>query len=450
MRSLIHRKSYRKCLSGSAALAFAATLGIPSVPAVAADSSPIPSDVGNLRQMFTEGEVDGSLRTAYYSAKNAYFVDEDHNTAAIGGMLGFTTATLDGFSLRLNAFAQRNYARSHAFTRDLGPDVNALGEAYLQWEGYDFQIRAGDQELTEVPFTSTYDYRILPQSYQGVKVRYGSDKNHLTAMRMFRYKSRIDDNFHRKTNYNLSFNEPFMPGTNHEGFNDQKTSGFWAVGGVGDTDAGPANLSGSAWYINYRDYANMYYADGKVARAEGSIRPFFAVQWARETDTGDALIGEIDSHVYGAQLGLKHNSIKATLNYDYIPHRNGTYLNGALATPYATNEASGPLFAQPYLTSTQDLGSGNAFSAEVTGSPTNSTLLGARYSFMDLKAPDEYSDDRSIAQSEYLLYGSYNFHGALEGFSITDFMAYQRQNHRVQGDGKRGFWENRLSLAYNF
>ncbi len=392
----------------------------------------------NFRQMFANGTFDGELRLLYFSNRNAFFVpDVDRRTATVGGHLGYTSATLDGFSLRLSAFAQRGI--DHAsdpdrLNRDLGPDLSTLGEAYLQWRGKHFRFRAGNQAL-DAPFTATYDYRIIPQLYQGVAARYGDDERFLSAMRIFRYKSRISESFDKSTNYNREF-EPFAPNTN------QPTDGFWAIGGGHALDAGPVNLTGETWYFNYDDYARMLYGEGRIESTSGLVRPFLGLQYIRQTDAGRALLGNIDHHTYGAQLGIERKSVTASLNYDYIPHRRDAYLNGALVTPYAHNEASGPLFAQPFLTSTQDLGSGSAYAAELKGSPFAATVVGARYSFMDLTpAPGS----RSIEQSEYLLYGIYNFHGALEGLGIADFMAYQSQPAQ-----QRDFWENRLKLFYAF
>ncbi|MDA3920511.1 MAG: OprD family outer membrane porin [Salinisphaera sp.] len=393
----------------------------------------------NLRQMFTLGKADGIFRMAYYANHNAFFNSQaDRQTAAVGGELGFTSAELQGFSLRLSAYAQRNFARTNGrkgFNRDLGRDISALGEAYLQWQGHDFQIRAGNQLLKAPPFTATYDYRIIPQVYQGVKVRYGDADHYLMAMRMFRFKSRISNSYDRTTNYNASFS-PFPPNTTGH------TNGFWALGSADEADVGAAKLSGQAWFFNYQDYANMYYTDATVARASGSIRPFLSAQFIRETDVGKALLGPVDNHTYGAQLGIKHHSLTATLNYDYIPHRAGTFLNGALATPYASQEASGPLFAQPFLTSTQDLGSGNAYAAEIKGAPLNHVFAGARYSYMDL-TPARGS--RSIGQSEYMIFGIYNFSGSLDGLSVLDFFAYQKQKV-----SSIDYWENRFTVQYSF
>jgi len=406
-----------------------------------------------LRGMFEKGEVDGNLRMLYYANHNAFFLDavagdHDRNTAAVGGKLGFTTASLRGLSVRLSAYAQRNFARSSdsndlgstGYNRDLGRDISTLGEAYLQYEGQyagnGVRVRAGNQALTAVPFTSTFDYRIIPQLYQGVSARYGDDERYLSAMRIYRFKSRIGDSYDRTTNYNADAFEAPPPNTNGE------TDGFWAVGGADKAALGATDVSGKAWFVNYQDYANMAYFEGKVAAVDGYVRPFIGAQFIRETDEGRALLGRIDHHSYGAQLGLQRGSLTATLNYDYIPRERNSVLNGALVTPYAHNEASGPLFAQPYLTSTQDLGAGNAYAAAIEGGPTDSILLGARYSYIDL-TPDAGSE--SIGQSEYLVYGIYNFSGAFEGLSVNDFFAYQTQ--KIQD---RDYWENRLALEYAF
>jgi len=255
-------------------------------------------------------------------------------------------------------------------------------------------------------------------------------------MRMYRYKSRISESYDRTTNYNADAFESPPPNTTEE------TDGFWALGGANKTQLGGADVSGKAWFLNYKDYANMYYFEGKVAAAQGDIRPFFGAQFIRETDNGRALLGRVDHHTYGAQLGLKRRSLTATLNYDYIPHERNSYLNGALVTPYAHNESSGPLFAQPFLTSTQDLGSGNAYAAEVKGAPIGNTFLGARYSYMDLTPT---AGGESIGQAEYLIFGIYNFSGALEGLSVSNFFAYQTQD--IKDDD---YWENRLALEYSF
>jgi hypothetical protein len=448
------------CRAGMVAVRFALAailallLGWHTAPARAHSGKHQPAHADDFAQMFTQGIPDATFRTLDFATRNVFFQpDVDPNTAAAGGILGFTSAALDGFSFRISGFGQVNYIGGSHKARDLGPDIATLGEAYVEWQGDGLKVRAGDQELTKVPFTQTWNYRVVPATFQGIKLTYGNQNHYLTAMRMVRFKSLIATGYHKTTNYNPPFNQPFMPGTNYDDFAAQNptTPGFWAIGGGGKGKMGGKGLDGQLWYIKYLDYSQMWYADGKLTFREVPVKPFVAIQLARQINSGAALIGPIDAKVYGLQLGIQTSVLKLTLNDDYIPHHAGTYLNGGLATPYATQIASGPLFAQPYLTSTQDLGSGNAWSLEAKWTPAHGTTLGARYSRMNLKP---VHDGPSRGQSEYLVYGTWKFRGALKGWSLTDYLGLQTQRHPFavsqQPPQATRYWENRLTIQYQF
>lgn len=389
--------------------------------------------------MVRDGYFYGDARLLYYETQNAYFTpEEDQSTATFGGKLGFASASFHGLSFRISGYGQHGIDHSDnpaEVEPSLAPNIAVLGQAYLQWQGNGVRLRAGNQTLNQVPFASGYDFRIIPEIYRGVSARIGNDKHYLRVLRMFRYKSRVNDEYDKTTNYNTDFVD-YPPNTTRE------TGGFWAIGGSGRADAGPTALSGRAWFFNYRDYANMVYADGEIARSAGSIQPFVGAQVIRETETGAAVLGHIDHQTYGLQTGIRHHSLTASLSYDYIPHDDDSVLNGALVTPYAHNVASGPYFAQPLLNSTQDLGSGNAYAIDIKGAPARQAFLGARYSYMDLR-PSEGAD--SIGQSEYLIFASYKFDGALDGLSLRDAVAYQTRD-----SSSVDFWENRLTLGYSF
>lgn len=395
--------------------------------------------VAGVTQMLANGAFDGDARLLYYDTQNAYFTpDEDQRTATFGGRLGFTSAAFHGLSFRISGYGQHGIDHADDPARvepSLAPNIAVLGQAYLQWAGDDVRVRAGNQTLNDVPFASGYDYRIIPQIYRGVSARIGNDDHYVRVLRMFRYKSRVNDDYDQTTNYNTNF-VAYPPNTTRE------TGGFWAVGGGGKADVGPTALSGQAWFFNYRDYANMFYSDGEIARATGAIQPFVGAQFIRETETGAAVLGNIDHRTYGARAGVRHHSLTASLSYDYIPHEDNSVLDGALVTPYAHNVASGPYFAQPLLNSTQDLGSGNAYAIDIQGAPADHAFLGARYSYMDLRAS---AGADAIGQSEYLVFGSYTFQGALQGLSLRDAIAYQTRD-----TSSVDFWENRLTLGYSF
>ncbi|MFM0731727.1 OprD family outer membrane porin [Paraburkholderia sediminicola] len=399
---------------------------------------PNPGDATNLVEMFTKGQFFGDIRTIYFSSHNAFYQSGlNQNTASYGGGIGYRTANYYGFSLGVSGYIQRGIDHSDDPSKVdsyLGPNITTLGQAYLRWEHKDFSVTAGNQEL-DVPFASTYDWRMAPQLFQGAAAKYGDADNYVTAFRMFRFKSYIDNSFTRQTTYNSDI-DPYSPVGN------KTTNGFYGVGGVRTVPLDPVALKGQAWYMGYLDYARMTYLEGQVNVTQGAIQPFAAAQFFYETGDGKQLLGPINSQVYGLQVGLKRNSLLLSLGYDYIkPHAN-SYLNGSLVTPYAHFVASGPLFAQPFLSSTQDLGAGSAFAIDLNGAPMANLFVGFRYSFMDLK---NSPNAPSLDQSEYLAYAIYTFGGKFKGFSIADFLAYDSSPTY-----KSKFVQNRLTLQYEW
>jgi outer membrane porin, OprD family len=415
---------------------------LPTFPTLAlaqsTDAGNAPAEVSSLSDMIGEGKVSGDIRTIYFSTHNAFFVPGlEQNTVSYGGKLGYTTATLNGFSAGVSGFIQRGIGHSDDPSKVdgyLGPNVTAMGELYLKWQHDKFNVTVGNQQL-DVPFASTYDWRMAPQLFQGVAARYGDTDNYVTAFRMFRFKSYIDNSFTQKTMYNAKI-DPYS------GVGNQTTDGFWGMGGARSVPLDSVVLKGQAWYMTYLDYARMTYLEGQISQKEGAIKPFLGVQLFYEDGDGKKLLGNVRSQVYGVQLGLKRNSITASLGYDRIVPNKDSYLNGSLVTPYAHFASSGPLFAQPFLSSTQDLGAGNAYALDINGAASDNLFIGARYSYMDLK---NSATSQSLNMSEYLGYAIYNFSGKWKGFSIADFIALQSSPAQQQK-----FWQNRLTFEYAF
>lgn len=397
----------------------------------------VPKDVDSVYNWLADGKISGYERTLYYSSHNAFFnKNQNQDTISYGGGLEYDTARLYGFSAGVSGYLQRGIDHSKNPSRVdgyLGPNLSAMGKAYLRWQYKLFTVTGGNQAL-DMPFASTYDWRMAPQLFQGVSSSYGDANNFISVAWIDRYKSYISNSFTKYTNYNTNL-DAYGPA------HMERTSGFSGVGGQHQLIISPITATGQAWYFHYNDYAKLEYLQGDFVYTKASWQPLFGVQGFHETGDGKDLAGHVDSQVYGAQFGTTHNSLTLTAGYDYItPHRNA-YLNGSLVTPYAHNVASGPLYAQPFLTSTQDLGSGNAYAINVNGSPYKGWFVGARYSYMDLKP--KY-DVASISQSEYLGYFIYKFSGRLSGVSLSDFVAVQSQPSKPQ------FFQNRLEFEYDF
>ena len=160
-------------------------------------------------------------------------------------------------------------------------------------------------------------------------------------------------------------------------------------------------------------------------------------------DQGAAKAGKVDHQGIGVSLALNvWDQMTLKAGYNYIKPNEDSYLNGALFTPYMIYTASGPYFAQPFFTSTQDLGAGNAFMLALEGALNEQTWVGANYSFMNLAESD---DVKNLNQSEYVIYGIYNFTGGLKGWSVANFFGFATS---PRSDDV--FVQNRLGLKYQF
>jgi hypothetical protein len=131
---------------------------------------------------------------------------------------------------------------------------------------------------------------------------------------------------------------------------------MWGVGGGRSIPFGDRKVNAQMWYENYDDYTRIVYADSFLSWNEYATAPKIGLQFIRGLSEGKALAGEVNSTSYGAQFSMKLlPSLAWTLNYNHIAANGNAYGNGALVTPYAHNTSSGPYFAQPFFTSTQDL-----------------------------------------------------------------------------------------------
>ncbi len=97
-------------------------------------------------------------------------------------------------------------------------------------------------------------------------------------------------------------------------------NGFF-YGRVGYADK---NLTSNLHYYAFDNIANALWFDAKYA-IKGKIKPFVAVQIGDEKSTGSALVGQIDSQVYGIQGGVSVSpNVVVTLGYNHIPDKTAT------------------------------------------------------------------------------------------------------------------------------
>lgn len=377
------------------------------------------------------GAVHGAVKTLYYSTNNAYFVEGlNQDTVLMGGYIRYETAPFYGVQAAIGYDLQRRLdeKNKHPEVSELKEDRDGLAEAYISWKNDMARVTIGNQRL-DLPFMGDYaDWRVLMYLYQAADVKIGKNDDFLRFTQVNKYKSYANDEFTEGSRQNANAD----------------TDGGWSVGlGKAFNFDHEKKLKTQFWYQSYDDYTRLIYTQADFAMPQVKTAPVISAQYINGQEQGKALAGDVNSNIFGVQAALKVVP-KATLKlaYDYIKPDHDSYLNGALLTPYATQTSSGQIFAQPLFTSTQDLGAGNALMISLDGMLTDQLIGGIRYSFMDLK---EAENVESRNQSEYLLFGIYNFKGALKGLSVSNFAGIQT-SPRYNKD----FLQNRFAISYRF
>jgi hypothetical protein len=122
------------------------------------------------------------------------------------------------------------------------------------------------------------------------------------------------------------------------------TSGFFAAG-VAYT-AGLAQIQ--AWHYHFNDISNMQYIQ-YVQRLhfERVWTPALSMQYGFQQGTGKELLGIVNTHVFGAQIGAVSPNLEVALGYDEVPSVSGSYKSGAFVSPYTAGITGDPLYTTP-------------------------------------------------------------------------------------------------------
>ncbi|PVZ87616.1 hypothetical protein C9426_11220 [Serratia sp. S1B] len=397
------------------------------------------ANVSDFSQMFSCGTVEGSLRLASYSTHNAYFLDQigigrSEDTTTAGGYVNYKTARYNGFQAVVGIEGQNRLSHGSHSVSELSDGTFGIGEAYLNWKQDKFSVTVGNQRL-DLPFMGDYsDYRVQPWLYQGVDMKYGDADNFVRATYINKYKSYGDDNFTHRDRYN------------DDSTLDTHLDHVTSFGLGKKFNLNDKYLKTQAWVESYEDSFNLYYGEANLGFNKVKWTPEVSVQAAYANDIGDAQFGKVDSTSLGAQLKLKPtDKLTWRIGYDHVFKKNNAWGLGSLPTPYAHNTSSDPYFAQPFFTSTQDLGPGDFYTTELSSPFGQNAFVGTRLSYVAVN--DSYKKLSSLNNDMYevMFYGFYNFTGSLKGLSLSEFVGFQK----LQGDADL-FLQNRFGITYNF
>jgi hypothetical protein len=385
----------------------------------------------------SQAEIKGFISTYDWTSVNHYFSPYDQYTLSAGGGLFLGTPYLDGFRAAIEPMGQSGLG-THASNPNrvsptLGPSFTTLGQAYLQYKDHGINARVGYIELNNEPWAaSDVGYRILPITFEGIAASYKLTKNiSLYASRIFRWRYFNQGLYHRDTAYSFYLPEAA-----------KSSSGFMSVGlkynGIVNKQM-RWKTNSELWFYNYYQYARMYMAQSVNTFTIGSIKPIIGVQFMH-SGKKNGFLGAVNAQLYGVEAGIKTSTTKLVLAYDYLPGHANTFNYGGLVTPYDTITDSGPIFAQPVMSSTQDFGSGSAATVKVDYYGIPKLFAQLRYTYLHMRTSPTFQEYR-----EYNLILSYS-PGWAKGLNITDIASYANESNQATPN----FYQNRLMLVYKF
>jgi hypothetical protein len=228
--------------------------------------------------------------------------------------------------------------------------LNTLYEAYVTWADPHFYLKAGNQVIN-TPWAPDADSRIKPSAYQGVDATYALGSHWLLeGTRVVRFEFRNQSGFSRSTL--LTSSPPGAGGVPDTVYNPSgapiQTPGYT----MGRLRYSGGSLEANAWYYGFAGIANAYWLEGKYTLSASGLRPYVSVQMGSERNSGQSVVGKINSQVYGILGGANvAKNVLVEVGYDYIPIRTDTMRlsSGYVCAPNHTISAGNVAESLPYF-----------------------------------------------------------------------------------------------------
>jgi hypothetical protein len=349
-----------------------------------------PPQLGKLPKV----NVDGKVRL--YNFERIFDKPYHHSqkSFSLGGSLNFLTDPfLTGFRLGATYYTAQPFGfnDSNPAYQDAtlpGTVVNALGQAFVQYQNTFLNVKVGDQ-LVITPWVGPSDTRMVPATYQGVLGTVtpitGLD---ITAFRLNKFKSRTSSKFNKTNLYN-SINSG---GTSIPGLGNEQDDGSLALGGQYKSTNKALMIQG--WGYKFYDFAKMLYGElTYMVNPTGYFVPLMGIQYVRTAPDGTNILnqlhqGNVDGTGYGALIGAKIGNSEFMLGYNNIPRHHGAFKNGDLVSPYTTGYATDPLYTTSMIQGLVEKAAGSAFK------------MGGAYFFFDKQL---------MLKASYATYNTYHY-----------------------------------------
>ena len=253
----------------------------------------------------------------------------------------------------------RNHAKGDPCVSQLPPNTNpddtlpgfmmsTFPEAYLAFNGFGANGKAGDF-LMQTPWAASYDAtRLKPAAYQGADLAYSFDNAWtVEAAQIFQFSNRTSNTFNSNT---LLTSYPagggglasniYVPGCANSDCGGITTHGF--VYGRLSYAPKNSNYSVDGYLYGVANIVSTYWGDARYTWSQSSFKPFVALQGGWENNAGNSVIGKINSQDIGVQIGANvAKDVVLTAGFDSIPWKyDQVVLPGAATCSSSTYQIS--------------------------------------------------------------------------------------------------------------
>lgn len=298
------------------ALATAPLVAWSAVPGYVTDEAPPPSSVEDSKGLLGEAfAVPGDDKAAaarptpdlwrdstLLFRPRSYFFDRDRDTGssdqawALGGSLEFVSGWWHErlrFVSTLYTSQKLSAARDTDTTLLLQPDqdgITVLGQAYLETKLTEGMIARAGRTTLNLPYVNKNDSRMLPITHEAYGIGGAWNANlKIVAAHVRKLKQRNAENF-------IYMSEA----AGAQGSKDPLTLFGVRLGAEAGWNVGAFNYY--AWNI-----MNTLYAEGNISLAlPGGVAFSASTQYTNQQSTGDELIGQFNTDMYGVRLSTSY------------------------------------------------------------------------------------------------------------------------------------------------
>jgi len=353
------------------------------------------------------GEIYGQFRSFYVDRTYTGGIENNRNSLAIGGYIGYMTPVYSGVSAMVAVYGTYGFDIHAQDASDIGkasydPSLYGagfdnyafIGHAYINYDHGNTNFKAGRMRL-DTPLASADDARMLPNLFEAALITNKDIENTtLIAGHVFRETIGTFGNVYGHgsvlslhSGYGLGLGLPGSASGSFENMGvvalgetslvdgsyvDTSTAGVTALAVV---YTGIEGLKLQAWDYIAWDILNAVYLQGDYTfKVADNFTLIASAQYINETDIGNSLVGavtgveKVNSNYVAGKLTGKYNNFSAYVAYSSTGSNDDAATNGGIITPWGGM----PAFTQGMVTRHQ-------FFAN-----TDTWKVAATYNFKDL------------------------------------------------------------------